>query len=81
MREIKLETWEDYEKTCARARVALADFPQRPRDPLRQEKRCQAERTYEVALKELQDYLTRRYGWAAPLSSLTNPGEREGENR
>ena len=57
-----METWEDYEKTCARARVALFDFPARGKP----EERQRLKKEYEVALKELQDYLTRRYGWGRP---------------
>ncbi len=55
-----METWEDYEKACTRARAAHFDFPARGKP----EERRRLEKEYLVALKDLQDYLSRRYGWA-----------------
>jgi len=50
-------TWEKHEKRCANAREALFNLPPGSR------KRRRLQKKYEQALKDLQGYLTRRYGW------------------
>ena len=57
-----METWEDYEKSCARARAALFDFPARGKP----EERQRLKKEYEEAVEALQDYMRRTYVWPGP---------------
>ena len=52
-------TWDYYEGRCLRAREALLNFP--ARKDLEEKGRLKNE--YNKVLKELQNYLTNRYGW------------------